>query len=139
MRPSGARKLRGNVAAKPFVLADVSRRNTPSCCRTSGKSAPPLPPWMYTSPFTSTVDDEYQRARFKLAERASVLPMGLNRLLLLLPVFVVPVPVQLSPPAMKISPLCGRITCELQKMSVSVMLSSVRCPPVNPPDGSQMS
>jgi hypothetical protein len=41
---------------------------------------------------------------------------------------------------MKISPVFAMITCELQKMSVLVMLGIVRWPPpVGPTDGSQMS
>jgi len=50
------------------------------------------------------------------------------RLLLLFPVLVVFVPVQTSPPAMKTLPLCGSSTCELQKMSVPVVLESARWP-----------
>jgi len=46
-------------------------------------------------------------------------------LVLLFPVLVVPEPVQLSPPAMKMLPDWGRITCELQNRSVRVRLSSV--------------
>ena len=51
-----------------------------------------------------------------------------------------PLPVQLSPPAMKMLPLCGRMTCELQKMSVPVMFGSVMWPPpMGRRVGSQMS
>ena len=87
---------------------------------------------MYTSPFSSTVEPEYQRARFMLLPRASTLLDKVNRLLLLLPVLVVPVPVQLSPPARNTCPPCGSTTCEPQKMSVLVTLGSVRCPPSRP-------
>ena len=61
------------------------------------------------------------------------------RLLLLFGPFVVCVPVQTSPPAMKRLPLCGSSTCELQKMSVPVELSSVKWPASGAPVLSQMS
>jgi len=54
-------------------------------------------------------------------------------LLLLLPPFVVLVPVQVSPPAMNtlaaLVVLVGGISsCELQKMSVPLLLAKVMCP-----------
>jgi hypothetical protein len=60
-------------------------------------------------------------------------------LVLLLPVLVVLVPVQLSPPAMRMLPLWGSTTWELQKMSVNVMLLRVMWPAPKPAAGSQMS
>ena len=91
------------------------------------------------SPLSSVIELEYQRARFMFGPRVSVLPLTANRLELLLPVFVVPLPVQLSPPAMKTPLPSGSTVCELQKMSVPLVLSSVRWPPFNPPAGSHTS
>ena len=71
--------------------------------------------------------------------RVIVLLPRLNRLLLLLPVFVVPLPVQLSPPAMKTWFPDGSMTCELQKMSVPVVLGSVVWPASRPAAESQTS
>src|SRR5512134_17320 len=60
-------------------------------------------------------------------------------LLLLLPVLVVPVPVQLSPPATRTPPPFGSTSCEPQKMSVSVAFGNVMWPAAGPDAGSQMS
>jgi hypothetical protein len=45
---------------------------------------------------------------------------------LLFPVLVVDVPFQLSPPAMRTFPLCGRTIWALQKRSVAVWFGSVK-------------
>src|SRR4051794_36762774 len=127
------------MKSRVLVSVLLSRRNVPSDWRTSGRSVPLEPPWTYTSPFNSTVEPEYQRGRFMLLPRASTLLDNVNTLLLLLPVLVVLVPVQLSPPARNTWPPPGSTTCEPQKMSVLVTLSSVRCPPVRPELMSQMS
>ena len=68
-----------------------------------------------------------------LLPRASELLAVVKTLLLLLPVLVVRPLTQLSPPARKMLPLCGRMICELQKMSVPVVFGSVRCPPPEGP------
>src|ERR1044071_8289495 len=132
-------KLRGYMKSSVLASALLSRRNVPLDWRTAGRSVPLEPPWMYTSPFSSIVEPEYQRARFMLLPRASTLLDRVNRLLLLLPVLVVLVPVQLSPPARNTWLPPGSTTCEPQKMSVLVTLSSVRWPPLRPELMSQMS
>ena len=70
-----------------------------------------------------------------LLPRESVLSADLNRLVLLLPVLVVPVPVQLSPPAMNTLPLDGNTICELQKNVGQFKLSRVRWPAARPCPG----
>ena len=59
-----------------------------------------------------------------LAVRVSVLVAASNRFELLLPTLVVPLAVQLSPPARKTVLLPGSSNCELQKRSVPVPLDS---------------
>ena len=87
----------------------------------------------------STVAVEYQRPSAMSLPRVSVLPAALNSVEFLLPTFVVDVPFQVSPPAIRILPLPGRMTIELQKTSVSVRFSRVRCGPDRPSSGSQTS
>ena len=98
-----------------------------------------MPPWMKVSPLSRVVELAYQRGRFMSAVRTSVLVDGVNRFELLLPVLVVAVPVQLSPPATNTWPVPGKTSCVLQKRSARVSLLKVRCPALKPASGSQMS
>ena len=58
--------------------------------------------------------------------RVRLRSLMVNRFELLLPVLVVAVPVQLSPPAMNTLSPAGSTSCELQKRSVPVPLLKVR-------------
>ncbi len=91
------------------------------------------------SPLSRVTELAYQRGRFMLLPATIVLVPGVKMLELLLPVLVVPVPVQLSPPAMATAPLPGNNSCELQKMSDSESLLMVRCSPGRPAAGFQTS
>ena len=68
----------------------------------------------------------YQRARFMLLPRTRLRSATVKRLLLLLPVLVVAVPVQLSPPLMTMPVPPGSSSWLLQKMSVPAPLGNVR-------------
>ena len=87
---------------------------------------------------------EYHRARCMSVLRVSVPVVTSNTLLFWFGALVVCVPVQMSPPAMKTlaaapADSAGNSTLELQKMSVPVLLGSVRCPTSGAPVLSQMS
>jgi hypothetical protein len=63
-RPSGATKLRGNAKSRLLVFAPSSNWNCPLPSRISGRSSPPVPPWMYVRPSGRVIELEYQRWRF---------------------------------------------------------------------------
>ena len=87
-----------------------------------------------------TVEVAYQRPRLIDAVRVSVLAEPLNCTVFGLPRFVVLVPVQLSPPAMKtLVSACGSNNCELQKRSLPVPLGNVRWPTLGSSEASQAS
>src|SRR4029453_1495421 len=115
-----------------------SNRNVPSVLRTSARSSPLRPPCTKISPLSSVVSVAYQRGRNMSLLRRRLLVLELNSKLLLLPVLVVFMPVQLSPPASTTSPLpCGSSSCALQNVSVPVPFGKVRCPFAFPGGGLQ--